>query len=307
MQGLALCSLSFGRLPISGWNTATGCYYNTSEPVYRPSWCSWSGVYCSSSYSINSLQIWSSGWDPNSDYLTQNNLKQTIPTSIAGLIGLTFLTLNNMGYTGPLPTALFSLIKLNTLDLHSNSLTGSIPTAIANLRQLNQLSLDGNHFTGSLPTAVWNLPQLSTLSMQRNSLSGTISSTIMNTNLGSILLSGNSLSGTIPPSISALTNLYNVYLDHNHFTGTIPKIFGNLLQNGNWYMLLLHNNYFTGAMPSMPYSYGRFTFTFDQNCQLTSAFSSVYLGSQTHCKPGTVGQLTPTAFPSPSPTPCTFI
>ena len=402
-EGLALCSLSFGRTPFNGWDTATGCYYNTSKPVYQPPWCVspfWSGVSCNSIYSINSVQLRSINWDPNSNYLAQNNLKRTIPTSIASLKGLTSLTLNNMGYTGPVPTALCSLTKLSSLYLDYNSLTGTVPTAIANLKQLNYLNWDGNRFNGTLPAALLNLPRLSTLSMQQNSLSGlpstihkntvlsqlylsrnqmigtiprgianltnlnqldlssnaqqtchsnyinqnwvysctplsglngtlpaelyvlkslitlqltknrlsgTISPLISRlTNLQSVQLSGNRLSGTIPLSISSLTNLNTVYLDHNNFTSTIPKIFGNFRQTGNSYYLLLHNNYFTGALPSMPYSYSLFFYTFDQNCQLTSAFSSVYLGPQTHCKPGTAGQRAPTAFPSPSPTPCMF-
>ena len=400
-EGLALCSLSFGRYPFSGWNTSTRCNYNTSKAIYRPLWCDWSGVSCNSAYSINSLQVWSIDWDSNSNYLAQNHLKRTVPTSIAGLKGLTYLYLFNMGYTGPIPSALFSLTKLNSLYLFYNSLTGSIPTAIANLKQLNDLGLDVNRFNGTLPAVLLNLPQLRSLSITSNSLSGlpsaihkntalselylsnnrmvgtippgignltnlvvldlsyneqqscnnyyngrgwvysctppanglsgslpaelytlkslnylqltgnrlsgTISPLISRlTNLGTIRLSGNSLSGTIPSSISSLTNLNTVYLDHNNFTSTIPKIFGNLRQDWNvstsWYGLLLHNNYFTGAIPSMPYSYGLFFYTFDQNCLRTS--SSVYLGSQAHCKPGMAGQLTPTAFPSPSPTPC---
>ena len=306
-EGAALCSLSFGRLPISGWDTATGCNYNTSKPVYRPVWCDWSGVSCSSSYSIISLSVSYAQWDSNSVYLIQNNFKRTIPTSITRLKGLTSLNLYDMDYTGPIPTALFSLTQLNYLSLQYNSLTSTIPNAIKNLKLLSQLTLDNNQLTSSIPTAVWNLPQLNYLSLQRNFLTGTIPSVIMNRNLFTIYLSGNSLSGTIPSSISALTNLQSVLLDTNHFSGKIPNIFGNFRQFGNSYVLLLHNNYFTGMLPSMPYSYGLFSYTFDQNCQLTSAFSSVYLGSQSHCKPGTVGQLTPTAFPSSLPLSRTFI
>ena len=305
-EGAALCSLSFGRLPISGWDTSTGCNYNTSKPLYRPLWCDWNGVSCSSSYSINSLYLYYAEWDYNSHYLIQNNFKQTIPTSIAGLKGLAILSLYGMDYTGPIPTSLFSLTQLNYLRLQYNSLTSSIPSAISNLKLLSQLLLDYNQLTSSIPTAVWNSPQLNSLSLQSNSLTGTIPSVIMNLNLVSIFLSGNSLSGTIPSSISALTNLQSVLLDTNHFSGKIPNIFGNFHQSGNWYVLLLHNNYFSEALPSMPYSYGPFSYTFDQNCQLTSAFSLVYLGSQTHCKPGTVGQLSPTAFPSSMPLSRTF-
>ena len=400
-EGFALCSLTFGRTSISNWNTATGCHYNTSKPVYRPSWCDWSGVSCDFSYRINSLEVWYSYWDYN--YLAQNNLKRTIPTSIAGLKGLTSLSLYGMGYTGPIPTALFSLTKLNTLDLRYSSLTGSIPFAIANLKQLIELRIDNNRINGTVPAALLNLPQLRTLSMQGNSLSGlpsairkntalsqlslsnnrmtgtippgignltnlqqldlsyntrrscdwnynyvsqnwessctssgglrgtlpaalytlkslqymrlsgnrltgSISPLISNmTNLGSAQLSGNRFNGTIPSSFLKLNNLYELTLDNNYFTGKIPKVFRNLnvyITNGMWYKLLLHNNYLTGAIPSMAYSYGSFTFTFDQNCQLTSTYPAVILSSQMHCKPGTTGQLAPTAFPSPSPTTC---
>ena len=401
-EGLALCSLSFGRDPISDWDTSTGCYYDTSVPVYRPPWCDWSGVNCNEVYSIGSVQVFWNSWDPNSDYWVQNSFKQSIPTTIAGLKGLVSLYVEGMGYTGPIPTALCSLTKLSSLYLDYNFLTGTIPTAIANLKQLNYLNLDGNRFNGTLPAALLNLPQLSSLSMQYNSLSGLPSAihknTVLNqlylsgnqmigtiprgignltnlylldlstygqqlcdyyisqsqeylcpppsglngtlpaelftlkslgtlqltgnrlsgtispsisrlTNLQSIQLSGNSLSGTIPSSISSLINLYTVYLDNNHFTGKIPNVFPNLnvyTTNGMWYTLLLHNNYFTGAIPPMSYSYVPFIYTFDLNCQLTSAFPAVILSSQTHCKPGTGGQLTPTAFPSPSPIPCTW-
>ena len=158
---------------------------------------------------------------------------------------------------------------------------------------------------GTLPAELYTLKSLEYLRLLGNRLSGTISPLISNmNNLQNIQLSGNSLNGAIPSSISSLNNLYQLTLDNNHFTGKVPKVFGNVPQDGTRYSLLLHNNYLTGAIPSMPYSYGPFVFTIDLNCQLTSAFPAVVLSSQTHCKPGTAGQLTPTAFPSPAPTPC---
>ena len=408
--------MSFGRSSISNWNTATGCYYNTSKPAYRPSWCDWNGVSCNSANSINQLQISGGSWDLN--YLGANNMKRTIPTSISGLKGLTYLYLYSMGYTGPIPTALFSLTKLDSLYLYYNSLSGLIPTAISNLKQLNYLQLDGNRFNSSFPAILLKLPRLTSISMQsnflssfpstipkntvlnslnlaRNQLHGTLSSAVGNlmnlnilqlsnnqifgvipssignmtnlnyldlsyngqercnwnydytfytclpaggfngtlpaglyslqslntltltmnklsgsilpmisrlTNLQQLQLSGNSFSKTIPSSITSLTNLNTVFLDNNFFEGSIPKIFGNIQHNWATY-LLLHQNYFTGAVPAMEYSYGQFYYTFDQNCLHQNTSSSlVYLGSQTHCKPGSVGQRAPTAFPSPPPT-----
>ena len=89
--------------------------------------------------------------------------------------------------------------------------------------------------------------------------------------------------------------------------GTVPQVFSTLnmyISNGNTYRLLLHNNYLTGAIPKMAYGYGGFTFTLDNNCQLTSAFPAAVVTSQLHCKPGTAGQRAPSMLPSPSPTPC---
>ena len=392
-EGIALCSLCIGRTPFSGWSTGTGCYYNTSMPLYQPPWCtgSWYGVSCDSSYSVNYLYLYYSQW------VTGFSSKRTIPTSIGGLKGLTYLSLYDMGYTGPIPSALFTLTKLNSLYLQSNALSGLIPTTLANLKQLQALSLDYNRLNGTLPAVLLHLPQLNYLSLQGNSLRGTIPSIISKntvlqqlyldsnqfigsiskslvnltnlqslglsnnaqqtceytyvnqnwvyscTNFGgfngtlpavlyrlkslnfinlisnsltgtlspsisalsslqTLLLSGNKFSKSIPSSISVLQNLQNVYLDSNRFSGRIPKVLGNILQNNYYeYTLLLHDNYLSGALPSMPYSYPQFIFTFDQNCQLSSAYPAVILTLQSHCKPG---NLIATADPSRSPTPC---
>ena len=365
-EGFALCSLSFARQPISGWNTATGCYYNTSKPAYQPPWCSWSGVSCNAAHSINILQVYNVYWDTNSNYLTQNNLKRTIPSSIGALKGLTYLYFDNMGYTGTIPSALFTLTKLNTLYLQSHSLSGLIPSGLAKLKLLNTLSLFNNQLNGTLPAIIFQFPQLSYLNLEYNSFHGTLPTINKNTalqnlymnfnrlsgniaalgnltnlhslgltnnarqtcgykivnqnsvysctsvggfngslpasisslsNLQDLRVSGNKLSGTISSSFSSLMNLYSVSFDSNRFSGTIPQIFGNMRLAGGIYQMLLHNNYFSGSIPSMPYSYPQFIFTFDQNCQLTSAYPAVILSSQSQCKGAN-------AYPSPSPTPC---
>ena len=257
-------------------------------------------------------------------YLASNYLSGPIPTAIANLKQLNNLYLDNNRFNGTLPAVLLNLPQLRTLTMQSNSLHGTIPSIINKNAALKELYLSYNAMSGPIPRAVGNLTNLQVLTSSGNArqtcgysnvgqnlvysctliggINGTLPAELLSLKFLSLLqLSGNNLGGTISPSISALSNLNNVFLDNNRFTGAIPKIFGNFVQNGNGYYLVLHNNYFTGAVPSMPYSYGPFIYTFDQNCLSTS--SSVYLGSQAHCKPGTAGQLTPTAFPSPSPTP----
>ena len=266
----------------------------------------------------------------NTLYLYYNSLSGTIPIAIANLKQLNELGLDGNRFNGTLPAALLNFPQLRYLSMAQNSLSG-LPSAIHKNTVLSQLILENNRMVGTIPRGIGNLTNLYLLDLSNNAhqscnnyyngqswvysctppvggLNGTLLAELYTLkSLNSLLLSGNRLSGTISPLISALTNLNNVYLDNNHFTGKIPKVFPNPnvdKSNGMWYRLLLHNNYLTGAIPSMPYSYGPFTFTFDLNCQLTSAFPAVILSFQTHCKPGTAGQLF-SAFPSLSPTPCT--
>ncbi len=364
----------------SGWNTAGGCAYNTSRPAYMPDWCAWSGVSCNARYSIVSVYFYGSSWSPN-------QVQRTIPPAIAGMKGLTSLTLQYMGYTSTIPSALFAMTSLRTLDLGYNSLSGSIPTGISKLRQLNSLSLNyqyssgkisgalpsvlwsmpgltrlevggnrvtiptsigsatnlytlavndnnvygatipseignmanlrylymsGSNLVGSIPSTISGLSQLNVLDLSRNGqfyssstgLTGTIPAWLYTmSQLQSLRLSGNSLSGTVSSAIASLTNLYSVALDWNRLTGTIPKIFTNM-RSGWSHAMYLHHNYFVGTIPVMPYSSASnyyFTYTFDQNCQLTAPASSFPLGPQNNCPPGAAGQVAPTAVPTAAP------
>ena len=236
----------------------------------------------------------------------------TISTSIGNIVNLNQLTLRNNHMTGTIPTEIGLLANLNYLDLSYN---GQERCSYQNEGN-DDHSYGGNSygsnggqilvckvlggFMGTLPAELYTLQWLNTLNLAMNKLTGTISPLVSRlANLYNFQLSGNSFSGTIPSSLSSIVNLNTVQLDNNQFLGQIPKIFGTFNQ-WNYHSLLLHNNYLSGALPSMPFSLPNFVYTFDQNCQLTS--SLVYLGLQTHCKPGTAGQVTPTAFPSPSPT-----
>jgi hypothetical protein len=59
--------------------------------------------------------------------LFANNLKGTIPSSLASLTKLTFLGLDSNNLKGTIPFSLASLTKLTSLFLSDNSLTGLVP------------------------------------------------------------------------------------------------------------------------------------------------------------------------------------
>jgi hypothetical protein len=80
-----------------------------------------------------------------------NNLKGTIPSSLASLTRLTKLELFGNNLKGTIPSSLASLTQLAYLGLESNNLTGTIPSSLASLTQLAYLALRGNALTGLVP------------------------------------------------------------------------------------------------------------------------------------------------------------
>ena len=115
--------------------------------------------------------------------LGDNNLQGTIPTELAQLTNLTWLSLNVNQLTGAIPTELAQLTNLTDLNLGGNQLTGTIPTELAQLTNLTWLNLGFNQLTGTIPT---ELAQL--------------------TNLTQLILSGNAdLSGPLPPALIDLS------------------------------------------------------------------------------------------------------
>jgi hypothetical protein len=59
--------------------------------------------------------------------LFENNLKGTIPSSLASLTELTDLALNGNNLKGTIPSSLASLTELTFLVLGDNALTGLVP------------------------------------------------------------------------------------------------------------------------------------------------------------------------------------
>jgi Leucine-rich repeat (LRR) protein len=63
----------------------------------------------------------------NAMVLANNNLKGTIPSSLASLTQLATLNLDANNLNGTIPSSLASLTRLTNLDLEQNALTGLVP------------------------------------------------------------------------------------------------------------------------------------------------------------------------------------
>ena len=180
----------------------------------------------------------------------EGGLTGEIPTELANLANLEFLTLDSNRLTGPIPPELGDLVNLRDLHLSYNSLSGSIPPELGGLRSLRTLRLSSNGvyddatdtytggLSGSIPSQLGDLQQLRTLGLDYNNLSGSIPPQLGNLKaLRTLALSGNNLSGQLPPALARMESLSSLGIDNNPLlTGAIPSTFVALrLRQFSWY------------------------------------------------------------------------
>ena len=132
-----------------------------------------------------------------------NNLRGTIPATLASLTELTFVDFAANQLSGPL-TTLTSLSRLQWIGLEGNLLSGSIPAAFGSLTGLTGLWLDQNQLSGSLPATLGSLTGLQTLRLWNNKLSG-----------------------SIPPALASMTALTFLQLANSGLCGFVPMPFNN--------------------------------------------------------------------------------
>lgn len=158
--------------------------------------------------------------------LSRNNLAGELPADI-GRLGkktLTYLALDNNGFTGAIPgEALSELTNLTTLALNSNAFTGTIPPELGGLTGLQTLKLERNQFSpGNLPDSLKNLKKMTTVWLASCNLTGEFPSFVADMpDMAYLDLSMNGLTGSIPPSIWNLTKLQYFYAYTNKLTGNI--------------------------------------------------------------------------------------
>ncbi|MDM8537148.1 hypothetical protein QUF70_10370 [Desulfobacterales bacterium HSG17] len=188
--------------------------------------CTWYGIYCEGkNYYLN---------------LGNNNLKGTIPASIANITDMLRLNLEGNEMTGIIPTELSNLTNLKDLSLAYNQFTGEIPSSLGNLTNLENLELKGNQLTGEIPSSFGNLTKLYNLYLKDNQLTGNIPSELGNlSNLTLLWVNDNQLSGPIPPELLNLTNLTDNESDfRNNSLYTTDESLRNFLNqkqiDGDW-------------------------------------------------------------------------
>ncbi|KAI3853083.1 hypothetical protein MKW92_045022 [Papaver armeniacum] len=210
--------------------------------------------------------------------LSNNELLETIPSSLQYCNSLISLNLGMNNLTGNIPHELERMKNLKTvlldgntlndlevLNLGNNKFGGSIPNFIGTLRNLKIVVLRSNEFNGSIPQEITRLHQLQILDISKNKLSGQIPSKIGNLEmltrrpsnrilLGeeiSFMYSGVELQIVAKGTTQHLELVYNynsgIDLSCNFLEGNIPLGMGLLKGLA---VLNLSHNHFHGKIPT---------------------------------------------------------
>lgn len=123
--------------------------------------CNWVGIECGSKHNrVTSLNFSFMG------------LTASFPPELGALSFLTYITIKNNSFQGPLPVEILNLRRLKLFGIGNNEFSGEIPAWLGQLPRIQRLLLYGNRFYGSIPVSIFNLTSLLTLNLQNNQLSG---------------------------------------------------------------------------------------------------------------------------------------
>jgi RHS repeat-associated protein len=185
--------------------------------------------------------------DVTSLSLVNNQLRDSLPSSLGQLRALQYLDLRANQLTGRLPAALGQLTQLLSLSISANQFTGALPVELGNLRRLQGFGADHNQFSGPLPAAFGNWADMGWLTLNDNQLTGSLPARWGRMHaLGGLFLHNNRLSGALPDSLVRCTQLGVLWLNNNRFTGSFPASWG---QFAHLSYVELSANQLSGPLP----------------------------------------------------------
>ncbi|KAL9180527.1 hypothetical protein ACHAXT_010980 [Thalassiosira profunda] len=192
-------------------------------------------------------------------YLGENYLSSELPVELGNARSLaTFRAQNNYrerkngsviskGLMGSIPLSIANLVRMEDLRLENNFLGGGFHSEMGQLTSLVRLRLDLNVFRGPIPSSVGNMVDLKTFSCYGNYMIGPLPNELENAaSMTRIDVHDNAFTGTIPPGWGVMRNLTYLDLSYNELTGPVPYEFGNFAQLEELYV---ESNRLYGFMP----------------------------------------------------------
>ncbi|XVE68591.1 hypothetical protein DITRI_Ditri09bG0080600 [Diplodiscus trichospermus] len=195
----------------------------------------------SSIFNISSLQVID---------LNKNQLSGSIPLMFGKSSSLQMISLNNNKLSGFLPFTAFNISsQLQVIDFSTNNITGPIPSNMFdNFPNLQWLSLSWNQLSGRIPIGLFKCQQLAVLSLSANHLEGPLPVQIGNlTSLRTLMLGLNNLEGGIPVEIGNLVRLEELFLGLNSLSGSVPH---TIFNSSAMTTISLPKNVLSGGLPS---------------------------------------------------------
>ncbi|KAG6530480.1 receptor-like protein EIX2 [Zingiber officinale] len=177
--------------------------------------------------------------------LSFNQLKGSVPTSLAKLSTLLQLSLSSNGLVGVLTDAHFAnLTSLDTLDLSQNNLSVEVSEGWLPPFQATEIYMSSCNLGPRFPSWLRNQTKFITLDMSNNIISGALLDWFWHSlryfSPGNIYLSYNNFEGMLP-NIQIKAALLD--LSHNFFSGPIPE---SLVTP----CFIVSNNRLNGSIPS---------------------------------------------------------
>ncbi|KAL3934995.1 MAG: hypothetical protein SGBAC_009402 [Bacillariaceae sp.] len=176
-------------------------------------YCQWHGIKCMGE---TNLTMGNAIVDIN---LSENKLKGTIPSELAGLSDLQSLDFRSNSLNGAIPFE-FKFPAINETYMDSNHLNGTINLQLQFMKELQTLSLGHNHFTGTLPAAIGLANKLRYINLKDNQLSGTLPTEMSN------------LTKLVPSALGSRHELQKLDVSKNDFVGSMPSEICELIENG---------------------------------------------------------------------------
>lgn len=162
-------------------------------------------------------------WTDNTNWLTLQPIDSWFGITITdNRVSAINLANNNM--RDSIVTSIWTLNNLQSLRLNNNQLTSIIPMELGRLSNLQHLSLNDNQLTGSVPQEIGNLVNLTVLNISNNQLTGDIPSSYSAlTNLSELIITGNNFLN-LPNEITVLNPNDSCNLGGNQFCLLSPSV-----------------------------------------------------------------------------------